>query len=641
MKIPLRRTPRTGSPAEAPPLVRLWRYARGHRRTVVAAISFSVVNKLADVMPELLIGAAVDVVVRAEDSLVATVFGVEDRFDQLVVLAVINVVVWLVESGSEYVSNLLWRNLAQTIEHEARMDAYRHVQRLELAWFEDQSTGGLMAVLNDDVNQLERFLDMGASEIIRTLVNVVFVGVVFFVAEPILGVVAFLPIPLIVWASVRYQTRLEPHYAAVRGRAGDLGALLANNLSGIATIRSFTAESRETARVADASQAYREANRGAIKLSSAFIPLIRMAILAAFTVTLLVGGRAALNGTMDVGLFSVLVYMTQRLLWPLTRLGETFDLYQRAMASTRRILDLLAVDPTIVDGPGALAEPISGEVRFDRVSFAYGPPESRGAAVLDEFSLEVPAGETHAIVGATGAGKSTVVKLLLRLYDVTGGRITLDGVGVESVPLAAVRRSIGYVGQDVFLFQGTVRENLAYGRPDATDEELEQAARLAEAHEFIQGLRTATARSSGSGARSCPAASASGCRSPGPSSRTRPCWCWTRPPPPSTTRPRPPSSALWSWWARVGPWSSSPTGCRPCATPTASTCWSGGGWWSRAPTTSCWRSGGCTPPCGASRRGRCTPCRSPTPRELSVILSPILWFRSASVCSNPCWSHPE
>jgi ATP-binding cassette subfamily B protein len=488
MKIPLRRTPRTGSPAEAPPLVRLWRYARGHRRTVVAAISFSVVNKLADVVPELLIGAAVDVVVRAEDSLVATVFGVEDRFDQLVVLAVINVVVWLVESGSEYVSNLLWRNLAQTIEHEARMDAYRHVQRLELAWFEDQSTGGLMAVLNDDVNQLERFLDMGASEIIRTLVNVVFVGVVFFVAEPILGVVAFLPIPLIVWASVRYQTRLEPHYAAVRGRAGDLGALLANNLSGIATIRSFTAESRETARVADASQAYREANRGAIKLSSAFIPLIRMAILAAFTVTLLVGGRAALNGTMDVGLFSVLVYMTQRLLWPLTRLGETFDLYQRAMASTRRILDLLAVDPTIVDGPGALAEPISGEVRFDRVSFAYGPPESRGAAVLDEFSLEVPAGETHAIVGATGAGKSTVVKLLLRLYDVTGGRITLDGVGVESVPLAAVRRSIGYVGQDVFLFQGTVRENLAYGRPDATDEELEQAARLAEAHEFIQGL---------------------------------------------------------------------------------------------------------------------------------------------------------
>jgi ATP-binding cassette, subfamily B, bacterial len=469
--------PGTEPQHETPPLVRLWRYARGHRRTVVAAIGFSVVNKLADVMPELLIGAAVDVVVRGNDSIVATTFGVDDKMSQLLVLAVINVVVWLVESGSEYVSNLLWRNLAQTIEHEARMDAYRHVQRLELAWFEDQSTGGLLAILNDDVNQLERFLDMGAQELIRTLVNIIFVGVVFFVASPVLGVVAFLPIPIIVWASVRYQRRLEPRYTEVREAAGDLGALLANNVSGIATIRSFTAEDRETARVEDASHGYRESNRRAIKLSSAFIPLIRMAILAAFTITLVVGGQAALNGSLDVGLFSVLA-----------RLGETFDLYQRAMASTRRILDLLAVEPTIVDGPGVLPSPVSGEVCFEGVSFAYGPPDARGPAVLDGFDLEVPAGETHAIVGATGAGKSTVVKLLLRLYEANEGRISLDGVGVDEVPLAELRRAVGYVGQDVFLFQGTVRENLAYGRPHATDEELERAARLAEAQEFICAL---------------------------------------------------------------------------------------------------------------------------------------------------------
>jgi ATP-binding cassette, subfamily B, bacterial len=181
--------------ATAAPLVRLWTYARGHRRTVVGAITASVVNKLADVMPELLIGAAVDVVVRGNDSIVARVFGVEDRYQQLVVLAAINVVVWIVESLTDYVAQILWRNLAQTIEHEARMDAYRHVQRLELAWFEDQSTGGLLSVLNDDVNQLERFLDIGANELVRTLVNVVFVGVVFFVAEPVLGVVAFAPSP--------------------------------------------------------------------------------------------------------------------------------------------------------------------------------------------------------------------------------------------------------------------------------------------------------------------------------------------------------------------------------------------------------------------------------------------------------------
>jgi ATP-binding cassette subfamily B protein len=483
---------------EAPPLVRLWRHAGGHRRTVVAATGFSVLNKLADVVPELLIGAAVDVVVRADDSLVATAFGVEDRFGQLVILAIINVAVWLIESASEFVANLLWRNLAQTIEHEARMDAYRHVQRLELAWFEDQSTGGLLSILNDDVNQLERFLDVGANELVRTLVNVVFVGVVFFVAEPVLGVVAFLPIPIIVWGSIRYQRRLEPRYAVVRQAAGDLAALLANNVSGIATIRAFTAEARESERVAAASGEYREANREAIRLSSAFIPLIRLAILVAFTLTLLIGGRAALNGTLEVGVFSVLVYMTQRLLWPLTRLGETFDLYQRAMASTRRILDLLAVDPTIVDGVDALPAPALGEVRFESVRFAYGPlPSSatgngdadrRPRPVLDGFDLVVPPGKTHAIVGATGAGKSTVVKLLLRLYDANAGCIALDGVDVRNVPLAELRRAVGYVGQDVFLFQGTVRENLAYGRPDAGDAELERAARLAEAHDFIVEL---------------------------------------------------------------------------------------------------------------------------------------------------------
>ena len=169
------------------------------------------------------------------------------------------------------------------------MDAYRHVQRLELAWFEDQSTGGLLSMLNDDVNQLERFLDIGANEIIRTLVNVVFVGVVFFVAEPVLGVVAFLPIPLIVWASIRYQRRLEPRYAEVRQAAGDLGRCWPTTCPASPPSGVHGRGARDE-RVADASQAYRRPTAGAIRLSSAFIPLIRMAILAAFTVTLLVGG---------------------------------------------------------------------------------------------------------------------------------------------------------------------------------------------------------------------------------------------------------------------------------------------------------------------------------------------------------------
>jgi ATP-binding cassette subfamily B protein len=439
---------------------------------------------LADVLPELVIGAAVDVVVRGADSFVGRAFDISGRFEQLLVLALINFIIWLIESVTEYIANLGWRNLAQTIEHEARMDAYRHVQELEIAWFEDRSTGGLLSILNDDVNQLERFLDVGASDFIRTFVNVVFVGVVFFAASPMVGLVAFLPIPLIVWGSVVYQKRLSPRYQRVRESAGDLGALLANNLSGIATIRAFSAEERESERVEGMSDRYRVANRNAIRLSSAFVPIIRLAILCGFTLTLILGGRATLDGAMEVGVFSVLVYMTQRLLWPLTRLGETFDLYQRAMASTRRILDLLAVAPTIRPGSGRLPHPVQGEIEFHSVNFAY----SDGRLILDNLSLKVPAGETHAIVGATGAGKSTLVKLLLRLYDPTSGRITFDGNDLRGLSFESVRHSIGYVGQDVFLFQGTVRENLSYGRPDATEAEIEEAAALAEATEFIKEL---------------------------------------------------------------------------------------------------------------------------------------------------------
>jgi ATP-binding cassette subfamily B protein len=467
-----------------PPLRRLWTYARGHRRTIAAAVFFTVLNKLADVMPELLIGAAVDVVVRQQDSWVSQVLGIESLTDQLTALAVINVVVWIVESATDWVAHLLWRNLAQTIEHEARMDAYRHVQDLELGWFEDQSTGGLLSILNDDVNQLERFLDVGAIEIISVTVNVVFVGAVFFIAAPVLGLVAFLPIPVIIWGSVLFQRRLEPRYAEVREAAGEVGGVLANNLAGIATIRAFTAEEREIERVGAASQGYREANGRAIKLSSAFIPIIRMAILVAFTATLIVGGRATLRGDLNVGVFSVLVYMTQRLLWPLTRLGETFDLYQRAMASTRRILDLLAVRPTILPGPDELPTPVRGDVHFRDVDFAYG----EAGPVLHDLDLHVPAGETHAIVGPTGAGKSTVVKLLLRLYEPTGGGIRIDGVDIRDLTFRGLRGVLGYVGQDVFLFQGTVRENIAYGRPDATDAQVEEAARLAEAHDFVTTL---------------------------------------------------------------------------------------------------------------------------------------------------------
>ncbi len=473
-------------PPPQSPLRRLIRYAAPHRRAARIATGWSISNKLFDIAPELLIGVAVDVVVRGEGSIVSDVFGVEDRFDQLLILAAVNLVVWILESVTEYLAQIGWRTLVQTIEHEARMDAYAHIQRLELGALEDRETGDLLSVLNDDVNQLERFLDVGANQIILTVMNVVLVGLVFVTISPLLALLAFLPIPLIVIGSLVFQRRLEPLYAAVRERAGGVAAVLANNLAGMATIKSFTAEDREVQRIGAASTAYRQANQEAIRVSSAFVPLIRMAILAGFTTTLVVGGKAALDGRLEVGAFSVLVFMTQRLLWPLTQLGEVLDLYQRAMASTRRILDLLDVPARIVGGTGTLVTPVAGDVALRDVTFAYH--SAAGTPVLRGVTLEVPAGQTHAIVGPTGAGKSTLVKLLLRLEDPTAGAVTLDGAELPSLRLDSLRGALGYVAQDVFLFSGTVRENVAYGRPGAAEDEVIAALAAAEALTFVQAL---------------------------------------------------------------------------------------------------------------------------------------------------------
>ena len=464
------------------PLKRLLQYAAPHRGAVRRAITWSVLNKIFDLAPPALIGAAIDVVVEGDQSLIARM-GIEGVLPQLGVLAVATVLIWGIESITEYLANVGWRNLAQTVQHELRLDTYGHVQELEMAYFEDQSTGGLLAVLNDDVNQLERFLDGGANDLLQVMTTVIVVGAVFFGLAPMLAVLAFLPVPLILIGSFRFQRRIAPRYADVRQKVSDLSGQLANNLGGIATIKSFTAEEHELERVRATSNAYRESNRGAIRLSSAFSPLIRMAIVIGFTATLVYGGYMAESGALAVGSYGVLVFLTQRLLWPLTRLGVTFDLYQRAMASTKRALDLLHAPHVLDDGKDPLSE-VAGALRFEDVSFAY----DEGHPVLTHLDLDIPAHRTTAIVGSTGSGKSTLVKLALRFYDPGSGAVTLDGHDLRSLRRPDIRRAIGLVSQDVFLFHGTVRENIVYGSFAASDEEVQRAAEVAEAHEFISRL---------------------------------------------------------------------------------------------------------------------------------------------------------
>ena len=466
-----------------PAFRRLIQALQPHRRLVWLATACSVLNKLFDLAPPVLIGLAVDVVVKQNTSWLAA-WGFQSVPSQLTVLAVLSFVIWSAESLFEYLYALLWRNLAQTVQHTLRLEAYDHLQQLEMTFFEQGSTGRLLTILNDDINQLERFLDQGANEILQLATTVLAVGGAMVVLSPSVAGVAFLPIPVILWGSLRFQRRLAPRYQEVRENAGDLASRLSNNLNGMLTIKSYTAEAWELARLGEQSQAYRRSNGRAIRLSAAFVPLIRYAILFAFLAILVIGGLQAWQGVIAVGTYSFLVFITQRLLWPLTTLGRTLDDYQRAMASTNRVLDLLHTPIAIPSGQRSLEGPVRGAIRFAGVDFGYQGRER----LLHHFDLEIPAGSTIGIVGATGSGKSTIVKLLLRLYEIQAGQILLDGQPIQGLQLQELRRTIGLVSQEVFLFHGTVAENIAYGSFNAPRSAVEQAAQLAEASGFIEAL---------------------------------------------------------------------------------------------------------------------------------------------------------
>ncbi|MBW4524000.1 MAG: ABC transporter ATP-binding protein/permease [Phormidium tanganyikae FI6-MK23] len=470
--------------AKVHPLQRLFNYDRIYRTEALQASVYSVLNTVFDLAPPYLIGIAVDIVVNRESSWIAQL-GAKGISAQLTVVSVLTLIIWGLESLFQYLYDRKWRNLAQTMQHDLRLDAYQHLQELELSFFETETTGNLLSILNDDINQLERFLDSGANDILQFITTVLLIGGTFIAFAPSVSWIAMLPIPFILWGSLAFQKRLAPRYADVRQKAGLISARIANNLSGVATIKSFTAEDYERDRVFVESDAYRRSNRRAIELSAAFVPLIRFVILIGFTATLFLGGLEVANGRLSVGTYGFMVFIIQRLLWPFTSLGQTLDQFQRAMASINRVMNLLDTPIEIPTGNRAFpTHQVKGEVGLQNITFAY---RDRTPA-LKELSLHIPAGQTIGIVGATGSGKSTLVKLLLRFYEIQQGQILIDGVDIRELQLRDLRRCIGWVSQEVFLFHGTVAENIAYGSFDASRAEITQAAKLAEAHEFIAQL---------------------------------------------------------------------------------------------------------------------------------------------------------
>jgi ATP-binding cassette subfamily B protein len=469
--------------SNAHPFIRLTNYARNYRKQIWTATTYSVLNKFFDLAPPVLIGAAIDLVLQ-KDNWFANPLGVTGLANQLLVLSAISGVIWGLESIFEYAYALQWRNLAQTVQHDLRIDAYQHLQELELAFFEDRNSGGLMSILSDDVNQLERFLDGGANEVIQVSATILLIGGAFFVITPNVAWLAMLPMPFVLWGSIWFQKFLAPRYAEVREKVGLLNGQLSNNIGGITTIKAFVTEGYERKRIEKESNQYRQSNRKAIAYSAAFVPLIRILIFVGFIAILYYGGLEVQAGRLSVGNYSVMIYLIQRLLWPLTRLGDTLDQYQRSMASTNRILDLLDTPIAIHSGSQVLNPVVHGDIQLKNVTFGYTP----NFPIVENLTLEIAANKTTAIVGATGSGKSTLVKLLLRFYEIQSGNIFLDRIDIRDLELRSLRSCMGWVSQDVYLFHGSVLENISYGSFDATVEQIVEAAKIAEAHEFIETL---------------------------------------------------------------------------------------------------------------------------------------------------------
>jgi ATP-binding cassette, subfamily B, bacterial len=452
-----------------------------HVKDLVLATIFSILNRLFDIAPPALIGVAVDIVVRKETSLFAG-FGITSPYNQLWVLVIITIIIWFLESYFEYRLKTEWWTLAQTIQHNLRMKAYRHIQTLDISYLQESKSGNLLTILNDDVNQLERFLNVGANDLIQFATTFVAIGSMYIIIVPQISWMIILSMPFVFLGSLFFQRLLAIRYARMREQVGVINDVLANNIAGIATIKSYVTEKYEQHRVEQVSNEYRARNQEVIKVNASFIPIIRMIIVFGFSGILLGAGFKTLSGNLEVGVYSVLIFMSQRLLWPLTRLGDTIDLLQRATASLNRVKSFFTIQPEQDRGNLAISKKdISGEIDFRKVSFTY----NSGLPVLHNINFKIKAGETLGLVGATGSGKTTIANLILRFYDPTAGEIYLDGKNLVDIKKPALRNSIGYVSQDIYLFNGTIRENLIYGSSSYTTEFFETVCKAAQVDEFV------------------------------------------------------------------------------------------------------------------------------------------------------------
>ncbi len=387
------------------------------------------------------------------------------------------------------ISNYCWETLAQYLQHDIRMAAFDSLIKMEIRYFEDRQTGDIMSVLSADVNQLENFLSDASTSMIRIVITFSAAFAILVWMSWKLALILFVPVSIIMPLIYFFSTRVQKRYRESRQSFGDINAVLSNNISGMGVVQAYNAEAYEAERVGGESSAYKFHAIGATVERTKFLPGIYVIAGIAFGLLATAGGYLMLQGEdaggITPGQFVTFLLMSTRMSMPLFILGMLVNQIQKSEASARRVFAMIDLEPTIVDKEGAvcLEEPAKS-IAFHDVHFGY----PNGNKVLNGVSFELAENQSIGIVGPTGAGKSTIVKLLLRYYETDSGSVSMNGQDIHDLTLECIRDQIGYVSQDVYLFHGTIRENIAYADQTASDDDIMRASELAGATEFIDSF---------------------------------------------------------------------------------------------------------------------------------------------------------
>ena len=514
------------------PLVRLFReYGRPNAHWMVLGMISNIIARGASLAPPVVLGAAIDAVFfdRAAYELLLLPAGAvpETRLGQFWLSVGLIVGSFLLTAVATWVYGVAANIFAHRVMHTVRTESFEKMQSLDMWFFDEKETGEVMAVLNNDASNLESFLDNALQNSVRLSVMVVGIAIILVTENAQLAALTLVAIPLMVGFTYWFMRVIEPRYESQRKSVGNLNTRLENALSGVQLVKTAGTERYEIDRVEDASYRYFRDTLSILRLNYVYRPGMELFAGIAFAATFTIGGvwivtgtaPGPLTGTLSAGEFVTFLFLTQRFTTPLAEVSNIVDQYQNAKASSERVFGLQDVPRRITDrsNPHELAD-VDGRIEYDDVWFAYedgdpGAPDSTqpdesgtagqpaaadgghdadteldGETVLRDVSFTVEPGETAALVGPTGAGKSTLVKLLLRLYDPDRGGVSIDGHDLRDVTVRSLRSTIGYVSQESVLFDGTVAENIRYGSFDAPRDDVVQAAKAAEAHEFIRNL---------------------------------------------------------------------------------------------------------------------------------------------------------